>query len=58
MGRTSVLLNICVVSMILLSKTSLADVNDDNDIKREINCTAVLIEKANRLVSRKKKDFF
>ena len=54
MGRTSVLLNICVVSMILLSKTSLADVNDDNDIKREINCTAVLIEKANRLVSRKK----
>lgn len=54
MGRISVLLNICVVSMILLSKTSLADVNDDSNIKREINCTAVLIEKANKMVSRKK----
>ncbi|XP_055305948.1 uncharacterized protein LOC129570392 isoform X1 [Sitodiplosis mosellana] len=48
MGRISVLLKICV-SMVLLSKASLADVNDDTNIKREINCTAVLIEAANKL---------
>lgn len=48
MARISLLLNICVVFMIALSKSSLAD--DEINVKKVINCTAVEIEKANKLV--------
>lgn len=52
MGDISLLLKICVVSVILLSNPSYADDSDDINVKRKINCTAVLIEKANQLVSK------
>lgn len=56
MGRISMLLNISVVFIILLSKSTLA--SDNNDGKRELNCTAVLIEKERRANSDSVSDGF